>query len=195
MFHLTAAFAEDALSSSGSQLRQHLFPIERDIVERLHKLGITAFREEYRDSRWTVEVKRALLELGQREGFLTWPRANESRFEYEWLFDIVWLEAKHDAQNPEGFDWRKTRALRLACECEWGMTESAVLEDFLKLTVVIADLRLFIYTNALINSEFGKIHPVELCKRICPLSRGFRYLAVGFPSSGKGKFQVDTWVA
>jgi len=75
------------------------------------------------------------------------------------------------------------------------MTEYEVLDDFLKLTVAIADLRLFIYTNALVTSGHGKIHPVELCKRVSPLSRGFRYLAVGFPSSGKGLFQVDAWVA
>ena len=101
MFRLTATFKDDGLSSSGSELRQHLFPIEQDIVVRLHKLGVTAFRENYSDGRWTSEVKSALLELGQQEGFLTYPRANETRFEYEWLFDIVWLEAKQDAQRSE----------------------------------------------------------------------------------------------
>lgn len=195
MLQLTAEFRDEGLTLLGDQLRRHLYPIEQDIVIQLHKLGVTAYRDNYADGQWTTEVKSILLALGQREGFLTYPRATEGRFESEWLFDIVWLEAKYDTSNPEGFDWRKTRGLKLACECEWGTTESAVLEDFLKLTVAIADLRLFIYTNTLVSSEHERVHPVDLCKRVSPLSRGCRYLAVGFPSSARGHFQIDSWIA
>lgn len=89
-----------------------------------------------------------------------------------------------------------TRGLKLICESEWTATESHILEDFFKLTFALADFRLFIYTNTEISSPiYGVIHPVELCKRACPLSRGFRYLALGFPERITGTFQIDSWIA
>lgn len=193
MFQLTADFKDEGLRQHAEQLRQHLFPIEYDIVDRLHQLGVKAYREKYSDSLWTKEVKLVMLRLGQDEGFLTYPRPKETGFADEWMFDVVWLSAKSDSALPDGFDWRHTRAVKLACECEWGSTESQILEDFLKLTVVLAELRLFIYTNALVGKD--RIRPAELCKRACPLSRGFRYLALGFPNGPTGRLQLDAWIA
>jgi hypothetical protein len=113
----------------------------------------------------------------------------------QFLFDVAWLDARFDQQQQD-FDWRHTRSLKLACESEWGHKEYEILEDFLKLTFAFAELRLFVYWNHLVKLGNGdKSHPADLCRQATPLSRGFRYLLVGFPSDASGEFRVDSWVA
>ncbi len=74
---------------------------------------------------------------------LTFPRGENNSYEGEWLFDLVWLDAKKDG-SKNVFDWRKTRGIKLACESEWSTAPDEILTDFFKLTFVIADIRLFI---------------------------------------------------
>ena len=206
MFHLTARLEENGLDNHADEFARNLFPLERDIIRKLYTLGVTAYDKEYSRSQWTTAIKECLLELGGNQGFLTFPRSDHGKFSGEWMFDVVWVDARAipnspDERQDEGkgerkYDWRHTRGLKLACECEWGTTEYHILEDFLKLTFGLADLRLFIYTNTKVKTKDHKeIHPVELCKRASPLSRGFRYLNIGFPPTGKGLFQIDAWIA
>lgn len=196
MFTLSTEISAHGLEANSELMFSQLFPIERDVVRQLYEVGVQAYANRLSDGQWTREIKLCLLKLGQAQGFLTYPRLKEIGFEYEWMFDVVWLEAKADVNHPEGFDWHHIRGVRLACESEWGTYQDAILDDFLKLTVVIADLRLFVYTNVpVVVRNGGKEHPVDLCKRVSPMSRGFRYLAVGFPNSGKGEFRVDSWIA
>jgi len=181
--HTTAMFG-------GSHIPSGLFPIEQEIVEALRSSGQQAYREEWSTDSWTRKaINDQLLSLADQHGFACFSKGLVG----EWLFDLVWVDTKPDASG-QGYDWTQTRGLALACESEWkNGDEQELLWDFFKLTFAVANLRLFIYTNAPLGD--GK-HPVDRCKQVCPLSRGFRYLTIGFPLDGKsGEFRVDAWTA
>jgi len=179
----------------------NLFPIECDIVGKLYSLSIEAFgsngkSEWHSSSYWTHRVQGALSDVGKKEGLVVVPSRERGtdKFQASWLLDLVWLEAPPQS-NEHPFDWRSFRGLRMACTCAWGETETAILENFLKLMVVVADLRVLVYTNRLIKTEAGMIHPADLCKKTCLLSRGFRFLLVGFPTNANGQVRIDAWIA
>jgi len=190
---------ENAIERVRSDLSTVLFPIEMAITEQLYSLCVegcspNADQKWQRNTYWTRRVKECLKELGEKQGLLVFPELKTGKFEGQWLFDLVWVDAKPD-DSKKGLDWKGTRGLKLACECEWTSKEEHVLEDFLKLTFAIADIRLFIYTNRHINIGHDEVHPTTLCKRVSPLSRGFRYLTLGFPESARGMFRIDSWIA
>jgi hypothetical protein len=185
-------------------LTANLCPLEREIAQDLFgrfekpSLALNAKSAQERqgdhwwsDRPWTGEVIRCLRSLGSKRGHLVYPESGQDegdpqKLMNEWLFDVVWMDAP-------GEDWQQMTALRLACESEWGRTRDKILEDFLKLTVVLCDLRLLIYTNQEVPVGQEKHHPVDICKSVCPPSRSFRYLLVG--TSYKNGFRVDAWTA
>ncbi len=109
------------------------------------------------------------------------------------MFDLTWVRAKVVSGK---LAWQETQGLALACECEWERDKDRLLEDFYKLTFAVADLRLFIYENHPFGMESPE-EPALLLKRVCPLSRGFRYMAVGFPRMAERDrgLKVDVWTA
>ena len=186
---LTVDIAPDALLSVEGDLSANLPPVEREIVDRLHAAGSRAQSEHFRNPEWTSHFKDVLTELGQKHGFFV----THSGYGGEWLFDVVWVETR----GPDGAasdDWRDAVRLKLACEIEWKPTNQSVLRDFLKLTFSAAELRLFVYTNRVVTHEDGKVHPIELCRTVAPPSRGFRYLAMGFPyDESYSEVRIDAW--
>ena len=189
----------NAFEQARPHLAGGLFPIEVEIAERLYSFcpegySPNADKKWASSTYWTQRVKETLKQLGEEEGLLVFPKLEMGKFKGQWLFDLVWVDAKQDETKKE-FDWKGTRGLKLACESEWTPKEGHLLEDFLKLTFAIADVRLFIYTNRTVTTRHGPVHPTMLCKRVSPLSRGFRYLALGFPESAKGTFRIDSWTA
>lgn len=191
------------------EIQDNLFPIELEIVEKLFdEVAVEGFKDKEERSiewetrgAWTYMIIKCLRNVGNHEGFLVFPKPKKEDigFEGEWLFDLVWIDAKpkqkDNDESEQAFDWRGTRGLKLACESEWSTNSNDILKDFLKLTFVLADIHLFIYTNKKVAINNVKVHPVELCKRACPLSRGFRYLLVGFPERKGEGFRVDSWAA
>jgi hypothetical protein len=203
-----------------------LFPQEIKIVNRFHDV---LFEQGgcYRENRsiewnspsyWTSSVKWVLYGLALEAGYLPYPRPNpmpgdlqqlpseKQQWAGEWLWDFVWLNAfrkcrhpENDSGNAQELDWRTTTSVRLACECEWGTSADALQEDFLKLTVALADLRLFIYDNHPISVHSSgcehTVDPVDVVKDLCPLSRGFRYLLLGFPrwKAADRRLRIDAW--
>jgi hypothetical protein len=126
---------------------------------------------------WTAPLKRALCDLGQREGHLVWGLASDG-----WLFDLVW------ARSATG-DQSGLIGLALAVEIEWNDTKKELLRDFLKLTVTNAELCLFIFdtpsTPAAIERKFA------LLKDACRVRRGNRYLVCGIESKHSSPFRVE----
>jgi hypothetical protein len=72
---------------------------------------------------WTAAVKGVLKKLAGKD-YIVYPKP-------EWLLDVVWLH-------------RKTGAIHLAVESEWG-NEREVLDDFQKLLCVKSPLKIMIY--------------------------------------------------
>lgn len=81
---------------------------------------------------WTRAVKEALCRCGEERNFDVYTGLRRpGKDTYEWLFDLVW----HD---------RTTGSVSLAVESEWG-DEGDVLDDFSKLLVVKAPLKVMVY--------------------------------------------------
>lgn len=203
MFHLELS-CDESIAGRVEEQRAiaDLSDIEWAIIEALHRVavrgygtlnvepGAEAASAWSSNDMWTLEVKKALRDLGRKQGCVVYPVLSDEseRPGGEWLFDLVWVNAplKQDTKEP---DWERTRGLRLACECEWDNAEHEILTDFFKLTFAFCGLRLFAYDA---NGPKGK-QVVSRCRRACPPSRGFRYLLVGFSKAGKAELRVDAW--
>ena len=93
------------------------------------------------DTEWTYGVLKALTDAGQHFGYdvaATWRGAGRpipcARWT-EWLYDVVWYD--HCAKSGQ---W----SMPLVAECEW-QGESYIKEDFEKLLVARAGLRVMVY--------------------------------------------------
>lgn len=163
--------------------------LESKLIDSLLGLGNRLSTVQSKET-WTKEIAQMLANMAFEEGYLQFPndRLRDNPFSGnwehggEWLFDFSWLKAR---KHLGEFDWRNIDGLALACESEWTKTDWEILSDFLKLTLADADTRLFIYTN----SKSWKVHPVELCKEVCP-SKNVSYLLIGFPDDDSG-MRVD----
>jgi len=198
MFGIELRVTVEDFEAHRTIMQKSLFPVELEVIKALYSFCPAAYRDidspKWETTRaWTREIKRQLYELGRRKGYIVFPKKTADGFEGEWLLDLVWADAKPDDKGR--LDWKMTRRLALACESEWSTYAEDILTDFYKLTFVIADLRLFIYHNR--PTTGTNEDPVDICKAVCPLSTGFRYLLVGFPTDASDKrgFRIDAWTA
>jgi len=98
-------------------------PIDPIVLATKLRLFIREQRDDGKPG-WTVAVKRILKKLADRKAYIVYPKP-------EWLLDVVWLH-------------RKTGAIHLAVESEWG-NKVEVLDDFQKLLCVKSPLKIMIY--------------------------------------------------
>lgn len=185
--------------------------LECRIVGSLHKMACEGFKEtaNWRTKDWTSKVKEVLANLAKEEGLGNYPRWIDGKDKWldEWLFDFVWALAplakpESGKKDADPYKWQNVQKLVLACECEWTATQDEILQDFLKLTFAYADMRLFIYTHReeYIDVDLGygdgaiKMRPADLCRQVCPPSRGFRYLLVGIPDEDSD-LVIDAWIS
>lgn len=103
------------------------------------------------DTPWTSEICKRLVKLGKLEkyGFYTCAKGTKSigGNHGEWLFDLSWLDyGTSDGSLPEP-GIRILERLPLICESEWGVRLNELLDDFEKLVMANADLKLFIYQD------------------------------------------------
>jgi hypothetical protein len=104
--------------------------------------------------------------LGKERGYIVYP--NKDKFEGQWLVDLCWA--------IEGENWQKEfKGLKLTCEIEWSRNVDHILHDFQKLTVIDADIRLFIfqYKSEVEFDEF--IKAITLASNYTK-SKGYNYL-------------------
>jgi hypothetical protein len=120
-----------------------------------------------RSPAWTKAVKEVLCRLGQDRGLdvHTALRRPEKQH-YEWLFDLVWY-------NPA------TGSVSLAVESEWG-DEGDVLDDFSKLLVVKAPLKVMIHFAY--NGSFVERFEKEYLSVFDHHVKGEQYLLIEFHS-------------
>ncbi len=81
----------------------------------------------------TIEFLRCLKELGDKLTFETYSHG----YNHEWLWDLVWSE-----ENPN--DFKKFERLFMVAEIEWNMKLTDLIEDFQKLLVAKAPIKLFV---------------------------------------------------
>ena len=86
---------------------------------------------------WTHIVKSRLCQAGQALGYYVCTSGIAQANHGEWLFDQVWMTW---ADAP-----RRLTRIGLAVECEWCLKQDDILDDFEKLFVARADVRLMIF--------------------------------------------------
>ncbi len=85
---------------------------------------------------WTSIFKAELRKLGKDCNFKVYPDKDINN--KEWLLDLCW--------SKEGPNWKfEFKGIVLACEIEWERNLDEIISDFQKLTVIDADIRLFIF--------------------------------------------------
>ena len=73
-------------------------PSEQAIVDILTPLTQLALQQQWRETAWTKEIQKALINLGHSHGFLTCsaPQPECSSTFGEGLYDVVWFEQTTD---------------------------------------------------------------------------------------------------
>ncbi len=124
---------------------------------------------EWNDGPWTEAVKEALRRLCDEVGNLRFQAKQKSRPDSaEWLLDALW--------------WREGEGCILAVESEWGDAD-AVINDFQKLVVCKAPLKLLVYWSPHDRAKDGTLAKIEgLLENYCHHLRGEVYLLVNFMS-------------
>lgn len=148
------------------------------------------------NSLWTRRFKEALRELGKESNFevwgkdLHWPGGRDGRIDganfHEWLFDLCWARC----QGP----WNTFKGLAMACEIEWGTDQRSHDQDFSKLTVVEADLRLFVFGCKPREEESRFAHFQEASR----YSPGKAYLTLAVPDGWNKQEQLlphESWIS
>ena len=92
---------------------------------------------------WTQEIRQVLYDIGCKRELAVYTNGVDEAPWTQWLWDVVWAE-------QDDLDYTKTgehpiHKLILICESEWLLDRSNVMRDFQKLTVGLAEVKLYIY--------------------------------------------------
>lgn len=140
--------------------------IEKDILKGLNEVHKSNINNR---SEWTYKFKEKLTLIGEKYGYIVYP--NKDKKEGEWLVDLCW--------SKEGKDWKiDFKGLKLACEIEWDSNIDEIIIDFQKLTVIDAEIRLFIFQ---FNKKEEYDNIINAIKLACEFTKhkDYKYLVVG----------------
>ena len=188
--------------------------VVQQLRKRLERLRETLYRFPLKgDTPWSAPFKWAIGCLGKKLGYQAWGAiahhegwdeglrlVKKGRHELrailgdmtfdetEWLFDVCWADCR-SAGKARG-DWEDLYALPLACEIEWSQNWRATVNDFLRLTVADADIKLFIFACANFRDAQERI---ELLREKARNVRRFRgeFLVIAVPDGGPFPGQED----
>lgn len=112
---------------------------EQEVMKALEAVAEECRGKGLGDKEWTRRVKDALVPLGRARGCKCY--ASECSADGgEWLYDLTWL--KMGGEND-----KHVRDVDLILESEWNMKDQSVMDDFPKLVLGRAKLRVFIFTR------------------------------------------------
>lgn len=153
----------------------------------LNDLAEEASRSGWSDTEWTRRVKQLLTELGKDKSYevavtgegCTWGAKGGKGS--EWMCDVVWADLNED---------ELIRSIPLAAECEWG-TKQDVWDDFQKLLIIRAAVRVMIFHNA--SSRLVEEFKQQI-KCFVSSQEGDKYLFASYVHSKSPPFSVEEYV-
>ena len=153
----------------GKEIQQ----MKKVIKDALDRVALPLAAKGMKDtSIWTAAALGAVTKAGNRLNFYTCAAAKQASYNSEWLFDACWLEYEGDL----------FRRVVLVAECEWWAANPAEYEDdFAKLVVAKADLRLFICE-------------VQNQEKADELVKWLRQYASGFNATWGDEYLISCWV-
>lgn len=165
-----------------------LLPIEKKIVDAIRQAG-RMNKDKESIAAWTFAIKKSLASLGHKLSYKVMTSGSKklNADGGEWMFDLCWADL--------GKSWRELKGLKLIAEIERQIIDDEILQDFRKLTVGIAEFRLFVSAYKEGKRGEKKLHEaVNMCKAVCPGSRGFRYLYVAVSVQHPGRVKSFAWI-
>ena len=131
----------------------------------------------------TEAIKARLCRIGRQPPFdcrvcAALPRGD--RTYGEWLYDVVWLKYHEERDD------HPICCVPLVAECEWG-TYAHIKEDFQKLLLARATVRVMIYRDAMWHPEHGWKRAKWTAKRLAQHVRQFN------PSSADDTWLLAAW--
>jgi hypothetical protein len=150
--------------------------IEKEIVAAIDEVVKSMKNNKLSSGDLTAKIFYKLFQLGDANKYLSAYKGGyniDKKIGSEWLLDFIWFE-----NRIENNVFNK---LILACELEWMYDEKLeyFLEDFLKLTIIISDYRLFIFTTYENTEDMNYFeNTIETLINNCN-DYNFKYLFVG----------------
>lgn len=155
-----------------------------DHIVRLiqHRLDTLNIKADAPTREWTAAVKTRLCETGGMFGYWVGARADEvaenKRDGGEWLYDVVWLDYEGDFLI----------SVPLVAECEWNPHIDWIEEDFQKLLLARADVRVMVFTgNEPENSREIATNLIGQIGRFRETLDGDTWLLAAWEGSDKGQ--------
>lgn len=147
---------------------------------------------ESRPKPWTKLIYDTLKDLGRDLHYTVYSSAQREDGHPGWLYDVIW--SIDDDSDKQAEDWREFRGLGLIAEVEWGGYD-AILHDFTKLTIGVAETRLMITNH---NDGDKKNNQWEDIKSKCVQAskyrfQNFNYLLISIPYVEKQNLQYHSW--
>ena len=106
----------------------------RQILNAIDEIEGMQCRDQWSNPEWTRKIKTALCKVGIRNGYYVCASSVDVEKDCgEWLYDVCWLD--YDG---------KLRRMRMAAESEWGKNIGDIDDDFSKLLIARASLRVMV---------------------------------------------------
>ena len=163
-------------------------PYIRKIVEELNSFHGEIGPKGLPDGKWTSGVLSALARAGEHFGYRVAPSRvadteQKDRAWGEWLYDLVWF----DMDENESWESKKHWSVALVAECEWKRIKWEIQQDFEKLLLARAALRVMVYDR----SGRNPLCPTDLRKWV-ELFEGTQvgdaYLLVTYEGAGPWRY-------
>ena len=108
----------------------------RDIIATIERIPKDLPRGAGGDTKWTSFLKSELRKVGKKHQYLVSPCPDDDN--KEWLYDLIWF--RNDSNN-------QLREVALVLESEWSRDPWHIQEDFEKLLVAKAPIKVMVFQN------------------------------------------------
>ena len=157
------------------------------LEKRLNNLAEEASRNRrgWSDPRWTKRVKQLLVQLAGNK-YETYASGVPEATDGEWMCDVVWWDTGKD---------ELLHRIPLVAECEWPKKEQDVWDDFQKLLIIRAKVRVMIFSDNSCPADSSLVK--DLKKQIeCFKSSqdGDKYLFASYVKKVNPPFSVEKYV-
>ena len=170
------------MTTEADQIVTHVKTAMRGFVEDINRVEPKSGPEWTR--RCLTDLCRDAMDLGYKI-YVSGGVSDIHRTGHEWLFDACWL----------AYEDGVLKRIAMACECEWAWGLNRVFEDFEKLLVSCATVRVMIYDTRAANNITQKL--LDGIKAFEQTSPGNRYLLIGYGYNEKSRrhwFEIDEYV-
>lgn len=132
----------------------------------------------------TMKVKQMLTRLGNEKGYKVAVNGEGCTWgESEWMNDVVWAVLNEDGS---------IRTIPLVAECEWPKKEQDVWDDFQKLLIIRAKVRVMIFSD---NADSNLVRDLKQQIECFKSSQeGDTYLFASYVHTESSPFSVEKYV-